>query len=71
MKGKHGELLRDGQPHQMLLRQIGVHKISKEQKEIKDQIMGATDQLTLENENPDPDCTLDLPILQRLEKSDG
>ena len=71
MKGKHGELLRDGQTHQVLLRQTGVHKISKEQQEIMDKIMGDTAQLTLENENPDPDCTLDLPILQRLEKNDG
>ena len=71
MKGKHDELLRDDQTHQMLLRQTGVHKITKEQQEVMDKIMGETAQFTLENENPDPECTLDLPILQRLEKSDG
>ena len=70
MNDKFGPV-RDRHVHGMLVRQRGVHKITDEQKEIMDKIMGNTAQLTLENENSDPDCTLDLPNLQRLEKKDG
>ena len=70
MSGKDG-IVRDDHMHQALLSENGHRKITKEQQEIMDKIMGNTAQFTLENENPDPECTLDLPILKRLEKNHG
>jgi len=67
MSGKDG-IIRDDHIHQTLLTETGHRKITKEQQEVMDKIMGNTPELTLED---DSECTMDLPILQRLENNRG
>ena len=52
MSGKDG-IVRDDHMHQALLSENGHRKITKEQQEIMDKIMGNTAQFTLENEKRD------------------
>lgn len=60
--GKRNEIA----THHMLAEQTGVHKLTKEQLEAMDRIMGETT-LNLEEDlaKADPDATMDLPILAR------
>ena len=64
MKDKFGQLIRDDQTHQQLVSQSRIHKLTKEQQDVIDKIMGDTPEITLQ-EDVESECTMDLPILNR------